>query len=110
MEPMKITAQAESESQSVSAHIRAVPEDPRVARVLEEYLAALEAGEQPDRDQLLGRHADIASALAECLDGLDFIRTAAAQVREPPTVPSPSQDQTLGDQATTGGQGRLFGF
>jgi WD40 repeat protein/serine/threonine protein kinase len=61
-------------------------EDPRVVRALEEYLAALEGGSAPDRDEFLACHADIAAALAECLDGLEFIRTAAAHVRPSATV------------------------
>jgi WD40 repeat protein/serine/threonine protein kinase len=59
------------------------PQDnPLVVRALEEYLAVLEAGRAPDRSDFLSRHADIANALAECLDGLDFIRAAASRVRE----------------------------
>src|SRR5262245_54990046 len=57
--------------------------DPRLVQALEEYLAALETGTAPDRQQFRRRNADIAAALAECLDGLDFIRSATAQVREP---------------------------
>jgi serine/threonine protein kinase len=52
-----------------------------LARVLEEYLAALEAGNAPDRGQLLARYPDLADVLADCLDGLEFIRGAAARVR-----------------------------
>src|SRR5262245_28153009 len=57
-------------------------DDPRVARALEEYLAALEEGRAPDRREFLARHADIADALAEGLGGLEFIRSAAPHVRE----------------------------
>ena len=59
------------------------PRDPRLVQALEDYLAAFEAGATPDRQQFLARHAEIAGTLAECLDGLDFIRAAASQVREP---------------------------
>jgi serine/threonine protein kinase/tetratricopeptide (TPR) repeat protein len=48
-------------------------EDPRVVAALEEYLAALEAGRRPDRRVFLARHAEIAGALAECLDGLEVM-------------------------------------
>jgi WD40 repeat protein/serine/threonine protein kinase len=59
------------------------PQDnPRVVSALEEYLAALETGRAPDRDEFLSHHDEIADALAECLDGLDFIRAAASRVRE----------------------------
>jgi serine/threonine protein kinase len=52
------------------------PEDPRVIRALEEYLAALETGQRPDRQEFLARHAAIAPVLAGCLDGLEFMQTA----------------------------------
>jgi WD40 repeat protein/serine/threonine protein kinase len=59
------------------------PQDnPLVVSALEEYLAALEAGQAPDRSEFLARHAVIADGLADCLDGLDFIRSAASRVRE----------------------------
>jgi WD40 repeat protein/serine/threonine protein kinase/tetratricopeptide (TPR) repeat protein len=63
-------------------------DDPRVVHALEEYLASVEAGAALDRGAFLARHPDIVPALAECLDGLDFIRTAASQVCTPQPVPS----------------------
>src|SRR5262245_30128492 len=51
-------------------------EDPRVAAALQEYLAELEAGQQPDRAQYLARNAEIAATLGEALDGLDFVHGA----------------------------------
>src|SRR5579871_4818449 len=51
--------------------------DERLAEALQEYLAALEAGRKPGRTEFLARHADIALALAEHLDGLDFMHAAA---------------------------------
>jgi hypothetical protein len=77
-------------SSLLPAAIRLSPsesEDPRVARALEEYLAALEKGTAPVRDQFLAGHGEIAEVLAECLDGLEFIRGAAAQVRQPVATP-----------------------
>jgi hypothetical protein len=55
----------------------AAQDDPRVIGALEEYLAALEAGQRPDRQAFLARHEDIAPALVRALDALEFIRTAA---------------------------------
>ncbi len=48
-------------------------EDPRLVRAMEEYRAALEAGLRPDRHEFLNRHAEIAPALAECLEGLELV-------------------------------------
>jgi len=55
-----------------------VPDDPRVLQAVEEYLAALEAGQAPGRDEFLGRHAAIAARLGEYLDGLDLIHRAGS--------------------------------
>src|SRR5947209_11140334 len=58
-------------------------DDPRVTQVLEEYLAGLEAGKKPDRQQCQARYPDIAEALAECLAGLDFVQAATPELEEP---------------------------
>ena len=44
----------------------------RIAALGEDYLARLNAGEQPDRERLLGDNADISVALARRLDLLDL--------------------------------------
>lgn len=56
-------------------------EDPEVVRVLEWYLAEMEAGRAPDRDRVLREHPRIAGELADCLDGLDFLRRSAEPER-----------------------------
>src|SRR5919204_706509 len=48
----------------------------RLVRVLEEYLAALEAGTPPDKDTWLARHPELAEDLEACLASLEFIRRA----------------------------------
>jgi WD40 repeat protein/serine/threonine protein kinase len=50
----------------------------RLARVLDDYLAALERGETLDRAALRAAHPDLAEDLEACLASLDFIRRAAA--------------------------------
>jgi hypothetical protein len=57
-------------------------QDERVTRAMEEYLAVWDAGGRPSRAEFLARHTDIAEALGECLDGLDFIRSAAPGLKE----------------------------
>jgi serine/threonine protein kinase/tetratricopeptide (TPR) repeat protein len=52
------------------------PDDPRVIAALEEYVSALQAGQAPDRDAFQARHPEIAAVLAECLDGLEWLRGA----------------------------------
>jgi serine/threonine protein kinase/Flp pilus assembly protein TadD len=58
----------------------ATRDDPRVLRAVEEYLAALEAGQPPPRAEFLARHADVADRLGEYLDGLDLVHRAASAV------------------------------
>src|SRR5262249_31960643 len=50
---------------------------------LEEYLAALEAGQKPNRQAFLARHADVAEALAECLDGMEVLHVAGSSPQQP---------------------------
>jgi serine/threonine protein kinase len=53
-------------------------DDPRVVAALDEYLAALEAGNKPNRQAFLRRHAEVAEALAECLGGMEALHEASA--------------------------------
>jgi WD40 repeat protein/serine/threonine protein kinase len=53
---------------------------PRVTQAVEEYRAALKAASKPDRQEFLARYPDIRGVLAECLDALDFIQSAAPQL------------------------------
>jgi serine/threonine protein kinase len=53
-------------------------EDSHVLQAVEEYLAALEAGQAPGREEFLIRHAAIAERLREYLDGLELIHLAGS--------------------------------
>src|SRR5262249_2828172 len=57
------------------------PDDPRVVPAVEEYLGAQQAGHGWGGVAVLSRHPEIAAALADCLDGLEFIQTATPQLR-----------------------------
>jgi serine/threonine protein kinase/Flp pilus assembly protein TadD len=59
-------------------------DDPRVLAALEEYQAALEAGQQPNRAAFLARYPEVADALGECLDGLALVRSAASDLSPSP--------------------------
>jgi serine/threonine protein kinase/tetratricopeptide (TPR) repeat protein len=54
-------------------------DDPQVLAALEEYLAAVEAGQRPNRQEFLARHGAIAEPLAKALEGLEFIQQAASR-------------------------------
>jgi serine/threonine protein kinase len=69
-------------------------EDPRLLPAVQEYLAELEAGRKPNRQEFLARHPEIASELAECLDGLTFVHSAAGQMPRP-TEPAAEVDSLL---------------
>jgi hypothetical protein len=58
-------------------------DDPHVAEALEQYLAALQAGQKPNRQAFLARHAEIAEALAECLDGMEVLHVAGSSSHQP---------------------------
>ena len=47
-----------------------------LARVLDEYMAAVQAGEAPDRDRLVAEHPGLASQLGPCLASINFIHNA----------------------------------
>jgi serine/threonine protein kinase/WD40 repeat protein len=64
---------------------QAAVDDPRVIAAVEEYLAAIESGTRPDRRQFLARYPhEVASALAECLDGLELVQSAGAELQPRP--------------------------
>jgi serine/threonine protein kinase/Flp pilus assembly protein TadD len=63
---------------------------------VEAYLDAVKAGRRPDRRQFLARYPEIAEVLAECLDGLEFILGAAADL----PLPIPNQADILGGPAS----------
>jgi WD40 repeat protein/serine/threonine protein kinase len=71
-------------------------DDPRVIQALEEYAAALRDGRQPSRAEFQSRFPEIADALSECLEGLEFIQEAAPRLHEsaaePPAGISVSED------------------
>jgi serine/threonine protein kinase len=57
--------------------IGTAPAEESLARALEEYLAAAEAGHAPPRDEFLARYPELAEDLDACLAALNFIGRAA---------------------------------
>jgi serine/threonine protein kinase len=89
-------------------------DDESVVRHLRAYQEALEAGERPDRRQMLARFPQIAEELARCLDGLDFVHRVAPQLRDE-DLPGRDLDATtpLGDfqivrEVGRGGMGVVY--
>jgi len=73
---------------------RELPDDPRLLEAVQEYLAELEAGRHPNRQEFLGRYADLAPALEECVEGLELVHRAAA-AEKPAVVASTPHDVNL---------------
>jgi tRNA A-37 threonylcarbamoyl transferase component Bud32 len=53
-----------------------------LALVLEAYMAALQAGKAPSRDQLLAAHPELAAQLEPCLAGIEFVHRATHPATE----------------------------
>jgi eukaryotic-like serine/threonine-protein kinase len=85
-------------------------EDPRVTRAVEDYLAAVRAGRPPQREAFLTGHPEIAKELAECLDGLEFLREAAPKLQRraltAADLPDAPPASPLGDYRIVGELGR----
>ena len=55
-----------------------------LVRVLDQYLADLQAGKAPDQSELVAAHPQLASRLVGCLAGIDFIHDSATGDDETP--------------------------
>jgi WD40 repeat protein/tRNA A-37 threonylcarbamoyl transferase component Bud32 len=64
--------------------------DRRLVQALDDYLAACEAGNPPDRDAFLARYPELAEELQECLASLEFIRRAAVRAPAAPDAGFPA--------------------
>ena len=72
--------------------------DSLLARVLEAYLAEVEAGRRPDQEALLAANPEIAERLRTCFDSLRFVAQAAEDLSSPSGRPAPhGLGGTLGD-------------
>src|SRR6516225_7080798 len=55
-----------------------------VVRILDQYLADVQAGRAVDRAAVLAAHPDLAGQLEPCLAGIDFVQRAARTEDGPP--------------------------
>ncbi len=67
-------------------------DDSRVNEIVAEYLAALDAGQVPDRAALVARQPDLAAELIECFADLDRIGLLAEPLQPPRAVPRDGPD------------------
>jgi serine/threonine protein kinase len=83
-------------------------DDPRIVAALEEYLAELEAGQKPNRQAFLARHADIVEALAECLDGMEALHLSGLSPHRPADGAGPAGTCTEWQPGTMLGEFRII--
>jgi serine/threonine protein kinase len=90
-------------------------DDHRVIEAVQEFLAALEAGESPSREEFLQRHPEIARELSVCLDGLQLVhgitptgRRSEANGEAEATSPLPLGDFRLIREIGRGGMGVVY--
>ncbi len=94
-------------------------EDPRLVEVAEDYLRELEAGRLPDRAAYLQRYPELASAISDCLDGLEMVHAglsgkrlvapAAQRPEEPPgQFAAPLGDFQIIKELARGGMGVVY--
>ena len=95
-------------------------DDPRVTQALEEYLAALEAGHAPDRNQFQARYPDLAEDLSDYLDGLEFMHHTAVDIHAlsgsdaaglgstAPAISLPLEDYQVIREVGRGGMGVVY--
>ena len=55
-----------------------------LVRVLDQYLADLQAGRAPDRTRLLAEHPELAEQLDQCLAGIEFVHRAGRPAADAP--------------------------
>jgi serine/threonine protein kinase len=81
-------------------------DDPRVVAALEEYLQVIEAGDKPNRPAFLARHAEVAEALAKCLDGMEALHVAASSAHPAASPPALAPEERAERIRPSSSQGR----
>jgi serine/threonine protein kinase/tetratricopeptide (TPR) repeat protein len=70
--------------------------DDEIVRILDRYLADLQLGKVPDKDEILAAYPALADQLRPCLNGIDFIQKSQATAAIPQRVGRYEIQGTLG--------------
>ncbi len=79
----------------------------QLVSLLDEYLAELQAGRQPDRVKLLAEHPELAAQLEQCLSGIEFIHRASAPAAKS-GMPTHLGDFRIVREVGRGGMGVVY--
>ncbi len=83
--PVQPVVKAISAEPAVTAPLDSSQAAVELVRVLDGYLADLQAGKAPNRAALLAAHPELAGQLEQCLAGIEFIHRAGRTAGELPT-------------------------
>lgn len=85
------------------------PDEPssQLVSLLDQYLAELQSGRQPDRAKLLAEHPELAEQLEQCLSGIEFIHRASAPAAKP-GMPTQLGDFRIVREVGRGGMGVVY--
>ncbi|MGE3817885.1 MAG: protein kinase [Isosphaeraceae bacterium] len=76
-------------AEGTGVHPSSTFQEASLAGTLERFLGLVKTGRRPNREEFLAQHGDDRSVLADCLDGLEFLLSAAPALAE---LGDPSDD------------------
>ena len=76
-----------------------------LVRLLDGYLADLQAGKNPDKARLLKEHPELADELEQCLAGIEFVHRTAGTT---PATPTQIGDFQILREVGRGGMGVVY--
>lgn len=87
-------------------------DDPQIMQAAREYLAVLESGGVPNREELFGRYPGRRPQLQECFDGIDLAhaigRSSGADRNQPSPTGLPLGDFQITREIARGGMGVVY--
>lgn len=91
-----------------------IDDDPRIVQAAREYLAELESGRAPNRAAYVARFPELAAALVECFDSIEFAHHSARAIHPNRPVPqaeypaNPLGDFQIVREIGRGGMGVVY--